>query len=245
MRWNLLMDELAGGSAERLPPDRSESWLHDHRRADARARHRREHGPVLDLQQPDPAPASGARSRQSRAAHQRLLVLSHLERDQDTRDRVVRRHVRLVRPEVRLVGRRSDGTGGWRVRQRPALRGARRHRDPRPHALACRRRRRPAVLRHGSGRPERESRGGWPGRCHQPSSLAPAFRWRRRRRRAAAHGAAHSVHHRGRDAAGILRSRRRPDDGRDVALRGRAAHSRARRARWRRRARGGCRSWSG
>ena len=46
----------------------------------------------------------------------------------DTRDRVVRRRVRLVRPEVRLVGRRSDGTGRWRVRQRPALRRARRHR---------------------------------------------------------------------------------------------------------------------
>ena len=61
----------------------------------------------------------------------------------DTRDRVVRRHVGLVRPEVRLVGRRSDGTGRWRVRQRPALRRARRHRYPRPDALACRRRRRP------------------------------------------------------------------------------------------------------
>ena len=73
---------------------------------------------------------------------------------------------------------------------------------------------------------ERKSRGGRPGRCHQPSSLAAAFRRRPRRRRAPAHGAAHSIHHRGRDAAGILRSRRRPDDGRDVALRGRAAHSR-------------------
>ena len=128
MRWNLLVDELARGSAERLPPDRSESWLHGHRRADARARHRREHGPVLDLQQPDPAPAARARSRQSRAAHRRLMVVSDLERDQDTRDRVVRRRVRLVRPEVRPVGRRSDGTGRRRVRQRPALRRARRHR---------------------------------------------------------------------------------------------------------------------
>ena len=64
------------------------------------------------------------------------------------------------------------------------------------------------------------------GRCHQPSSLAAAFRRRPRHRRAPAHGAAHSVHDRRRDAAGILRSRRRPDDGRDVAVRGRAAHPR-------------------
>ena len=67
---------------------------------------------------------------------------------------------------------------------------------------------------------------GRPGRCHQPSSLAAAFWQRPRRRRTPDHGAARSVHHRGRDAAGILRSRRRPDDGRDVAVRGRAAHSR-------------------
>ena len=130
------------GSAERLPPNSSEFRLHGHRRADARARHRREHGSVLDLQQPDPASAARARSRQSRAAHRRLMVLSDLERNRDTRDRIVRRRVRLVGPEVRLVGRRSDGTGRWRVRQRPALRRARRHRFPRPNALACRRRRR-------------------------------------------------------------------------------------------------------
>ena len=212
MRWNLLVDELAEDLRNGFRQIARNPGFTAIVVADARARHRREHGPVLDLQQPDPAPAARARSRQSCAAHRRLMVLSDLERDHDTRDRVVRRHVGLVRPEVRLVGRRSDRTGRWRVRQRPALRRARRHRYPRPDALACRRQRRPD---------------GRPGRCHQPSSLAAAFRRRPRRRRAPAHGAAHSVHHRGRDAAGILRSRRRPDDGRDVALRGRAAHSRS------------------
>ena len=39
--------------------------------------------------------------------------------------------------EVRLVGRRSDRTGRRRVRQRPALRGARRRRYPRTDAHAC------------------------------------------------------------------------------------------------------------
>ncbi len=52
----------------------------------------------------------------------------------------------------------------------------------------------------GASRPRR------PGRGHQPSTLAAAFRRRQRHRRAPAHRPAHSVHDRGRDAARILRS---------------------------------------
>ena len=41
----------------------------------ARARHRRQHGAVLDLQQPHHAPAACARSRKPRAAHRRIVVV--------------------------------------------------------------------------------------------------------------------------------------------------------------------------
>ena len=139
------------------------------------------------------------------------MVLSDLGRDPGTRDRAVRRRVRVVRPELRPVAERPERPRGRRVRQRPALRRARRHSHTGPDDHARRRRRRRA------GRPRRR---------HQSSPLAATLRRRQRRRRAPAHRAARAVHHRRRDAARVLRSGRRPDDGRDAALRRRAAHSR-------------------
>ncbi len=98
----------------------------------ARARHRRQHGAVLDLQQPDPAPAAGARSRQPRAAHQRDLVLSDLEEIRPARPScsTARSHGPPRASTCRPGGQTRPG--GRRVRQRPALRRARRHRHPRP-----------------------------------------------------------------------------------------------------------------
>ena len=68
------------------------------------------------------------------------------------------------------------------------------------------------------------------------------FRGRRGHRRAPPRCAARAVHHRGRDAARVLRSGRRPGDGRDTALCRRAAPARSG-AGWQAKARGGCRSW--
>ena len=51
----------------------------------ARARHRRQHGAVLDLQQPHHAPAACAGSRKPRAAHRRIVVIPRVAGDRGAR----------------------------------------------------------------------------------------------------------------------------------------------------------------
>ena len=182
---------------------KSPGFAHRGRRY-SRARHRRQHGAVLDLQQPDPAPAARPRSGQPRAAHRRVVAVSRVGGDSSPRDRAVRRRLRVVGPALRPLAGRPRRARRRRIRKRTVLRRARR---------TCR-----TWSPDHAGRRFR-SRAGWSGRRHQSSLLASALRRRRRRRRTPTDRATRPVHHRRRHAAGILRRRRRPDDRRDAPLR--------------------------
>ena len=114
----------------------------------ARPRHRRQHGAVFDFQQPDPAPAARAPSRQPGVAHQRELVLSDSEE-------VRARETELFdgafawstdRFDLSPSGQRPRGRGDvsgrlfdvtWRHRHtRPDVSRLRRRAAPRPRALS-------------------------------------------------------------------------------------------------------------
>ena len=159
MRWNLLVDELAedlrNGSRQSLG-----FRAHGYRRADAGARHRREHGPVLDLQQPDACvrcrcaiAGSWCCSTTARGLARSGTRVAHAM----TESRSMARFAWSDR-RFDLSARRSDGTGRWRVRQRTALAvlGVNPVQGPDARCL------------HDDTGAAR----GRPGRGHQPSSLA-------------------------------------------------------------------------
>ena len=68
----------------------------------------------------------------------RIVVLSGVGGDQGSRDRSVRRRLRVVRRAIRPVSRGAERLRGRRLRQRALLRRARRVGRARPHAHAGR-----------------------------------------------------------------------------------------------------------
>ena len=95
--------------------------------------------------------------------------------------------------ELDLAAIGTAPAGRRRLCQRRPVRRARRHGDPRPAAAAVRR------------PPRRERAGGG----DQPPLLAAALRGRRQRDRRHAHARSPALHHRRRDAAGLLGAGRR------------------------------------
>ena len=128
------------GLARRLARAPRHARRHLDGRAVARARHRREHGPLLDPQQPRPADAAGARARAADAAPRRLVDESDLGTDSRSADRDRRRRVRVVDRAVRSRPARRDGSDRRRVRERRDVRRARPLARARPAVHAGRRR---------------------------------------------------------------------------------------------------------